>query len=273
MKIKIAVVQFEIKQYKPEENLKKAEVFIKKASQQNADVIIFPEDFITGPLIKRFELADSDSRYIKLFQNLAIKHKIDIIPGTFIEKIKNTLFNISYYINAIGKIKGAYRKTNLWLPERKDITAGNYISVFNTKYGKAGLIICWDLMFPEIFRRLISRGCKIIYCPSYWCIKDAGIGIKHDFQAEIKSVRALCTARAFENEVILVYANAAGKLQVDNISDDLIGQSQITVPFKGALRLIRHNKEEMFIQEVNTDILEDAEKAYKIKKDLNYRII
>ena len=53
----------------------------------------------------------------------------------------------------------------------------------------------------------------------------------------------------------------------------LIGQSQITVPFKGALRRLDHNKEEMFIQEIDTSILKDAEKAYKIRNDLRKRIL
>lgn len=273
MKFKIAVVQFEIQHYQPEENLKKAEIFIEKASEKNADVIVFPEDFITGPLIKRLEYADSVGKYKDFFQNLAVKYKIDIIPGTFIEKVNGTLFNTAYYIDGKGRIKGIYRKTNLWLPERSYIVPGNYMSVFNTKFGKAGLIICWDLMFPEIFRRMVNKGVKIVYCPSYWCIKDTGIGYKHDAESEIKSVRSLCISRAFENGIVLVYANAAGKLQVGKINDDLIGQSQITVPFKGSVNLIQHNGEEMFIQEVDTNLLKDAERAYKIREDLSYRII
>lgn len=273
MKVKIAVVQFEIEQYRPEENLKKAESFIQKASEQGAGVIIFPEDFITGPLIKRTEFADNNGKYAKYFQSLAAKYKIDIIPGTFIENINNTFFNTSYYIDSKGKIKGIYKKTNLWLSERRNITAGNYISVFNTNFGKAGLIICWDLMFPEIFRRLVRQGVKIIYCPSYWCYQDAGRGIKFDKNAEIKSVNSLCTARAFENGVIIVYANAAGKLTVGKIKDTLIGQSQIAIPFKGVIKRLDNNKEAMFIQEINTDILNIAEKSYKIREDLRYRII
>lgn len=272
MKVKIAVVQFEIQQFKPEENLKKSEQFIKKASEEGAKVIIFPEDFITGPLIRRVEFADREEKYRKFFQMLAKKYKIDVIPGSVIENREGVLLNTTYYIDYLGRIKGRYMKTNLWLPERRYITPGNEISVFNTRFGKAGLIICWDLIFPEIFRRMVRRGVKIIYCPSYWCQKDAGIGIRYDEQAEIKSVRSLCVTRAFENGIVLVYANAAGMLKYKKTNDFLIGQSQITVPFRGALRTMEHNQEEMFIQEVNTHILMDAERAYKIREDLNYRI-
>ena len=200
-------------------------------------------------------------------------YKIYIIPGSIIEKTAKGLFNTAYYIDSKGKIKGRYRKINLWIPERKYLTPGNKISVFNTKFGKAGLIICWDLIFPEIFREMVKKGVKIVYCPSFWTKQDAGIGMKYDKDAEIKNVNSLCTARAFENEIVLVYANAAGKLKVGKISDDLIGQSQITAPFKGSFKIFKHNREGMFLQDVNTDILSDAEKVYKIRKDLKNRLL
>ena len=67
---------------------------------------------------------------------------------------------------------------------------------------------------------------------------------------------------------MLVYANAAGRLISGENTDTLIGQSQITVPFKGALNSLNHNREEMFTQEVDTSILADASEAYEIRKDL-----
>jgi len=273
MKIKIAVVQFEIKQFLPEENLKKAERFIKKASSLNAHIIVFPEDFITGPIVNKKNFVDFEGKYIRYFQKLAKKYSIDIVSGSWIEGDAKGWFNTTYYIDSNGKIKGNYRKINLWIPERRYLTPGNEITVFNTKYGKVGLIICWDLIFPEIFRKMVQRGVNIVYCPSYWCLKDAGIGIRYDRNAEIKNVNSLCVARAFENEIILVYANAAGKLKLDNFEDDLIGHSQITVPFKGALKMLNHNREKMFIQEIDTNILKDAERAYRIKNDLKNRFL
>ncbi|MBS3145114.1 carbon-nitrogen hydrolase family protein [Candidatus Woesearchaeota archaeon] len=273
MKIKIAVVQFDIRQFSPEENLKRAEVFISKAALAKAHIIVFPEDFLTGPIERRRELADGNNTYRKHFQNLARQYKIDIVPGSFIELDQKGLHNTTYYIDATGKVKARYRKINLWLPERRYITPGNEVPVFNTSYGKIGLVICWDLIFPEIFRKMVKRGVSIVICPSYWCMKDAGIGIKHDKRAEIKSVDSLCTARAFENEIILVYCNAAGKLKLGNFEDDLIGCSQITAPFKGILQRLNHNKEAMFLQEVDTALLQDAERAYKIRKDLKTRVL
>jgi predicted amidohydrolase len=267
MPVKIAVVQFEILQFAPEANLKKAERFIREASTE-AQIIVFPEDFVVGPLHGRKEFIDHDGRYVKHFQQLAATYNIDIVAGSIPEGYNGDLYNTTYYIDRAGTIRGSYRKVNLWLSERSYITPGKEICVFDTGYGKVGLIICWDLMFPEIFRAMVKQGVEIVICPSYWCLEDAGVGIKHDEQAEIKLVNALCVTRAFENEVVLVYANAAGTVGDEENTSILIGQSQITLPFKGAVRSLHHNQEAMFIQEVDTSILADAEIAYQIKQGL-----
>lgn len=263
----IAVVQFAINQFAPEKNLAKAEQFIAEASPEN-DLVVFPEDVIAGPLNGRNEFADYNGYYVKHFQQLASTYNIDIVPGSIIEGDDTGLYNTTYYIDSKGEIRGRYRKVNLWLPERSYITPGRDISVFNTRIGKVGLIICWDLMFPEMFRAMVRRGVEIVICPSYWCFEDAGTGLKHDTMAEVKLVNALCVTRAFENEIVLVYANAAGRLTLDEGTETLIGQSQVTVPFKGALGMMGHNQEEMIYVKVDKDILRDAEEVYEIRKDL-----
>lgn len=267
--MKLAVVQFEPKQFDVDVNLRKAERFIEMAKKRQANVIVFPEDFLTGPIFGKKEFVDFDGRFRGLFQKLAKKYKIDIVTGSFIEGDYTGWYNTSYYIDSKGKIRGKYRKINLWHPERKYLASGRDVSVFNTKFGKAALIICWDLMFPEMFRSLVKKGVKIVYCPSYWSLEDAGRGIKYDKEAEIKSVNALCTARAFENNILLVFANVAGRLEYKNVSACLIGRSQVTVPFKGPVKRLDHNKEGMFVIDLNYEkILRDAEVSYKIRSDL-----
>src|SRR3989338_1111327 len=254
MKSIIEVVQFEIKQFCPDYNLQRSEEYIEKS---NADIIEFPELFLTGPLAGKIEFADN-GRYKNYFRDFAKKHCIDIVAGSIIEQEYGKLYNTTYYIDSNGEIKSEYRKINLWHPERSFITAGKNISVFDTNYGKIGLSNCWDLAFPEIFREIVKKEAEIIFCPSYWCYGDAGIGIKYDKNSEIKFVDSLCTARAFENEIIFVYCNAAGELNLNEYKDTLIGYSQITMPFKGAVKKLEHNKEETFAVQIDTDILKDT---------------
>lgn len=268
MQITIAVVQFEIEQFAPESNLAKAERFIQAAVKQQAQIIVFPEDFVMGPLNGRADLADFDGRYVKQFQELAIKYAIDVVPGSIIEGDERGLYNTTYYIDQTGALLGRYRKINLWLSERYYIDPGQQAVVCETRFGKIGLAICWDLAFPELFRAMLAEGAEIVLCPSYWCYEDAGIGMQHDPNSDVKFVDALCIARAFEQEIILVYANAAGTFDLGEEHGTLLGHSQITVPFKGALQICAHNREEMFVQTVDTAILADAETAYEIRSDL-----
>ncbi len=269
MRVTIAVVQFRIQQFAPVENLKKAERFIQQAATQ-ADIIVFPEDFVTGPLNGDVRMADYTGSYVQHFQQLARKYALDIVPGSIIEGRGDDgrLYNTTYYIDRRGEIKGRYCKVNLWHPEREYITPGKEFSVFDTDYGKVGLIICWDLIFPEAFRAMLRGGVEFVFCPSYWCFEDAGVGLKHDLNAEVKLVDALCTVRAFENEVVVVYANAAGSETSPDRYERSIGRSQIAVPFKGTVRMLDHTREEMFVQTVDTDLLKDAEVAYAIRRDL-----
>jgi predicted amidohydrolase len=269
MRITIAVVQFRIQQFAPAENLERAEQFMQQAASQ-ADIIVFPEDFITGPLNGDVRMADYAGRYVQHFQQLARKYALDVVSGSIIEGHgdDDRLYNTTYYIDRRGEIKGRYCKVNLWHPERGYITPGKEFAVFDTDYGKVGLIICWDLVFPEAFRAMLQGGVELVFCPSYWCFEDAGVGLKHDLNSEVKLVDALCTARAFENEVVVIYANAAGDETSLSGSERSIGRSQIAVPFKGTVRMLDHTREEMFVQTVDTDVLKDAEVAYTIRRDL-----
>lgn len=270
MKFKIAVVQMEVEQFRPNRNLIKIEKFIQKASQESAQVVVFPKDCITGPVCGKQEYVDFDKKYKKVFTDLAKKYSTDIVTGSFIEGDKFGWHNTSYYIDSKGKVLHKYQKVNLWGPEKSYLCPGDQAKVFRTKYGKAAILICWDLAFPEIFRKLVAQKVEIIYIPSYWCFGDAGDGINFDESSEVKFVNAACTSRAFENEVILVYSNAAGELLFPefNFKDKLIGQSQIRMPFKGQVKVLPDNKEGIFFEDIDLEIIKEAEKAYGLRQDL-----
>ena len=178
MNVRLALIQMQIVQGDPKTNLEKAEHYVAQAAKENADLVAFPEDFLTGPVGRDGEgLVDFEDKYAKLFSKFAQKNKIDIVAGSWIEGSRHGWRNVSHYIDCSGKIKGVYHKVNLWIPERTYLTAGNTTSVFHTRFGKVGLSICWDLAFPEFFRALVRRrGARLVFCPSYWVGKDAGIG-------------------------------------------------------------------------------------------------
>jgi len=270
MKFKIAVAQVKLRTGTEEDNRKKFVTFIKKASEKGAQLIVFPEEFTTHPTIEN-NVPDTKQAHKLFFSKIAKKYHIDIVPGSAIEKENGKLYNVTYYISAEGKVLGRYKKINLWLPERAYIAPGKEQAVVvNTKFGKVGLIICYDLMSPELFRALIRKGAEIIICPSLWGYADGMWGLNYDKNTVVNLVDSLCPARAFENGIILVYCNVAGKFE-GKVKDSSIGHSQVTAPFYGVLKKLDHNQEEMFIQEIDTKLLKDAEKSFKVRYDLKKR--
>jgi len=275
-KVTVAAIQMSIKPNDIEANLKKAESLLENVFAKNkCDLVVFPEDCITGPIPYRLDLVQNESsEAIKFFQKLSVKHHCYLVCGSFIEKINNSYFNTSLLINNKGKIILRYQKNNLWIPERRYLTPGKNIEVVKTPIGTIGIIICWDLAFPEITKKLTKLGVEIICCPSYWTVDDGGILTKkYNKFSEKTFVNAVCPARAIENEALFIYANGAGEaklsLKTKMWKSQQIGQTQICSPVLGTVAKINDNAEGFVVYQYHKQIAKDAESVYKIRKDLN----
>lgn len=237
MPFRIAVVQFQIAHLNREENLRRIETYIQHATEQRANVVIFPEDCTTGSIFGDLSKLDTTDIAKTAFRKLAKKYHIDIVTGSSMEGTLEGNFNTSYYIDAMGNILGTYRKNHLYPSEYKFLKPGTEAPVFETTYGKAGIVICWDMLFPEIFQRMKAQGVQIIYCPSYWYKEIAESMSAFNPNSEEKQIDALCIVRSLEANCALVYANAAGAQKYANkTKDTLIGHSQITMPVLGAIK-------------------------------------
>ena len=142
--------------------------------------------------------------------------------------------------------------------------------VFNTPIGKVGLLICWDLAFPEAFRELIANGAKTIIIPTFWGLKDCSeYGRNLNPRAEALMVETMVTARAFENTCCVVFVNAgapAGMIDKGNYA----GLSRVALPFMGAKGRETMNsvEEGMSIVDIDMEIVEEAERNYGVRTDL-----
>ena len=92
--------------------------------------------------------------------------------------------------------------------------------------------------------------------------------VDHTPDAEAQFVDALCTTRAFEQGIVLVYTNAVAPRRLRQGAGTLLGHSQVTVPFKSVLQRCDHSREAMLVQSVDTASLAEAETAYAIRQDL-----
>lgn len=264
MQIRIAIVQFEIVHLERDKNFQKIEAFIKAAVEDNAHVIVFPEDCVTGSIFG--DLTKLDTRHIhrEAFRELARKYSIDIVTGSSMEGTPEGNFNTSYYIDSKGDVLGTYRKNHLYPSEYSFLKPGTEVPVFETAYGKVGIVICWDMLFPEIFARMKKQGVEVIYCPSYWYREIAESMAQYNPESEERLLDALCLARSVETNAALVYCNAAGVMQNPNATvDTLIGHSQVVMPVLGPLRRQMDNKEVMLIADLDLALLKKSADIYQ----------
>lgn len=261
----LALVQFSTVHLRSDINLARAEEFIQKAKDQDAQVIVFPEDFMTSSIFGDLTYLDRNDNFRSKFQSLAQKYQIDIVTGSWMEETPRGNVNRSSYINKNGEVLGVYDKNHLYLSEGNFLKPGTEVAVFDTDFGRAGIIICWDILFPEIFARMKQLGVQIVYCTSYWYKEIAGEGLKYNINAEEQHLDAVCLSRAVENNILFVFANAAGVMNFPNGSiDTLVGHSQICLPMAGTIAKMDHNNEEMIVQRIDLSFLEMAEKQYKL---------
>ena len=217
----------------PASNFAKAATFIRSAATHGCVLAVLPEYHLTNWLPKdpHFRTLCADWHiYLRKYQALAKECNICIVPGTIVQtpspssdsdnsglppplpstptKVSQTdrngdLENVAYFISNTGAILGKYVKKNLWGPTERDHLTSSGRDVhpaFETPLGKVGMLICWDLAFPEAFRELVCQGVKMVIVPTFWTLSDCSdAGLRYNPSAEVMFLDSALTARAFEN--------------------------------------------------------------------------
>jgi len=150
-----------------EENLIEFSKLIVKAANQKADIVCLPEGItLVGTNLNYISASEAiPGPTTKFLGDIARKYKLYIVAG-ILERSGDTVFNTAVLLDRDGNLAGKYRKVSL--PQEEidgGITPGNSFSVFDTDFGKIGLMICWDVTFPEPARSLAQKGAEIIFMP------------------------------------------------------------------------------------------------------------
>jgi predicted amidohydrolase len=174
---------------------------------------------------------------------------------------------MAYFISSAGIILDYYQKANLFHDERALMSFINPTAaphrVIHTPIGPVGLLVCWDTAFPEAFRALVAQGAKIIIIPAFWTgLGSAPAGLKRNPGFEKQNMQSMLMTRAFENTAAIVFVNAGGIVEAN------MGLSQVVMPFLGSVAMPLGWAEEMAIMDIDTEILDDAEEAYRIREDM-----
>ena len=251
---KIAIVQFKASTNK-KINLNKILKFIQNASDKKAQLCAFPEFmmFYTASSQTPNQLAKEsetiNGNFVSKICNAAKENKIQVV-GTFYEKSskKNRVYDTAFLIDKTGKIISKYRKIHLYdalgFKESKKLVAGKKITnPTKTSIGKMGMMICYDLRFPEISRILANAGSEILVAPSAW-VKGKG---KEEHWITINKTRAI------ENGCYVVAPDQVGNIYC--------GRSLVVDPFG---KILLDMKKKQGISYVDIDI----KKVKQIRKVL-----
>ncbi|MBN1797463.1 MAG: carbon-nitrogen hydrolase family protein [Spirochaetales bacterium] len=161
--------------YDIQQNLKRVFEMLNKAARKGAELIVLPEIFYYPYEIEKLrDQTDKDNQILNLLCEWAGTNKKYLCTGSFVEKRSDALYNTAYLIDPEGTIILKYSKShlfdvelpNLKVQESAVFTKGDTIDVADCELGKIGILICYDIRFPEMARLLGRRGAEIILVPA-----------------------------------------------------------------------------------------------------------
>jgi predicted amidohydrolase len=243
----VAVAQVEPKLAENERNLGVCLTRLGEAAAAGAELLVLPECAIPGYMFDSAEEALPYAEEIpgpttEAFERECRRLGVHAITG-LLERDGDTLYNAAILVGPDGLI-GSYRKTHLpFLGVDRFVRPGDELKVFDTALGRIGLIICYDLRFPEVTRTLALDGADLVAMPTNFPTAAR-------IQTELITV-----ARAAENRVFLLCANRVGKERWA----EFCGWSQIVDPYGKRLAEADETHETLLVAEVDVERARDKD--------------
>lgn len=202
----VAAIQMDIMLGERRKNLIRAEGAIAEAARKGAQAVILPELWTTGYALRQIaalaEQPDNEKGAVACLQKLAQRHSLYIGGGSVPEMVDGRVYNASYTIAPDGTILSRYAKQRLFplMDEHIYMEPGVGDGLATTEYGVWGSLICFDLRFPDLARRLVEQGgATILWLPSEWP------------NPRMEHWRVLAQARAIEDQCFVVACNRVGR--------------------------------------------------------------
>jgi predicted amidohydrolase len=253
--MKIALLQMDITLGNPESNRRKAKTMIDEGLRQNAKLFVLPELWTTGYVLDRLsEVGEAeDGTTVRMLQNIAREHDVEFVTGSIAEIRNSRVYNTAYAINSSGQIAGKYSKIHLvpMMNEDKFLSPGDAQGIFNLSFGKAGVIICYDIRFTELSRSIALNGCQTMFVLAEWPVSRGN------------HWRILNMARAIENQMFVVAVNRVGR-DTDN---KFFGHSMIINPWGDIIAEGSETEEQVIVADVDFSMVEAVRKQIPIFAD------
>lgn len=251
--MKIAMVQMEIISGAVEHNRQRGLSLAAEAAAQ-ADVVVLPEIWTTGYALRDLGrwAEDESSLTVQRLRDLAQLHSVWIIAGSVPFARQDGIYNTTLVLGPDGSIVTQYDKAHLFslYNEAKHFQPGRQYSVFDLPGVKAGIAICYDLRFPELFRTLALAGAGIVFVVAEWPL------------ARAEHWRLLNQARAIENQIYVVAVNCVGQHK------DIVfhGHSLLVSP-DGKVLVEGGAEETIVVAELDLAAIDTTRKAMSVWQD------
>jgi len=254
MTFKISLGQMDVKFSDPPANLATVTRMTEEAKRDGSDLVIFPELWSTGyDLIHAGNYAsDLISGLFANLSTLAVRVGIHILGSTLSLLGENQFGNTLTVFSPEGKLLADYSKIHLFrlMDEEKYLTAGDKPVLVDLPFVRAGLAICYDLRFPELFRAYALAGAEMVFLPSEWP------------HPRLSHWQTLVRARAIENQIFMVAVNCVGR----DSANEFFGHSMVVDPW-GEILAEGGEGEELMTVEIDPLKVQEARLKIPILQD------
>lgn len=255
MKYKIAMIQLAVKMNDAKANFQKISKMLENAHENGAEIVVLPEMWNVGffPKENLNNLADKNGeKTLQFLKKYAKKYNMHIVGGSVAIEEKGKFFNRSYIINKDGDQISFYDKIHCFSPSKENevFTKGNKISFFKLGELRCGIVICYDIRFPETVRRTALQNIDILFVVAAWPLERK------------EHWKILNRARAIENQIFLCAVNQCGLSGETHYA----GNSMLIDPL-GNLITKNSEKEECIIEIIETDEILKVRKTINVYND------
>nr|WP_151085716.1 bifunctional GNAT family N-acetyltransferase/carbon-nitrogen hydrolase family protein [Hymenobacter baengnokdamensis] len=269
--VRIGIVQWQMRATKSlEDFFQQIEFFVDTVSGYKADLVLFPE-FFNAPMmaLTNEESASAAIRGMAAFtepikvrmMELAVSYNINVIAGSMPVYEDGKLYNVSYLCRRDGTVDEQYKlhvtpdEASYW-----GMRGGDKLKCFDTDFGKIGILVCYDVEFPELSRLLSDEGMKILFVP-FWT----------DTKNSYQRVRICAQARAIENECYVAITGSVGNLpRVENMDiqysqSAVFSPSDFAFPHDAIVAEATPNTEMTLIADLDLDLLKDLNSSGAVR--------
>ena len=253
--MKVTCIQMDMLLAQPEANFAHAEELISKAMAEKPDVLVLPETWNVGffPKENLADLCDQDGAMVKeRIGGLAKKFSVNIVAGSVGNVRDGKVYNTAMVFDRKGDCIASYDKTHLFTPMGEDnyFQKGDHVARFQLDGVQCGIIICYDVRFPELTRTLTVPSLDMLFVVSQW----PKIRTFH--------LRSLTVARAIENQMFVVCCNSCG-----TAGETVYGGNSAIIDPWGETLALAGEKEELLTADCDLQILQNIRGSIPVFRD------